>query len=155
MKASRRARSRPFEHIDPAYAETAQLLPERLTHLAAHELHHAKSWRGPGYGQTLHEAMVSEGLADHFAIELLGVPAPPWSDALPRAETAHYLELAQPAFDSVKYGHPRWLFGAGPDLPRWASYTLGFRLVESHQAAHGGASVAKLVNMRASAFRPD
>lgn len=142
-------------YIDPAYPEIARLLREHLPPLAAHELHHARRWQGPGYGKTLLEALVSEGLADHFAIELLGVPVPPWSDALPRTETAHYLELAQTEFDSVKYGHPRWFFGAGPGLPRWTGYTLGFRLVETYQAAHGGASAAQLVNTRASAFRPD
>jgi hypothetical protein len=31
-------------------------------------------FRGPGYGRTLLEAIASEGLADHFAVELLGVP---------------------------------------------------------------------------------
>ncbi len=90
--------------------------------------------------QTLLEALVSEGLADHFAIELLEVPVPPWSDALPWTETAHYLELAQPEFDSVEYGHPRGFFGSSPDLPCWTGYTLGFRLVESYQAARVGVS---------------
>lgn len=61
-------------YVDPAFPGLAQVLEDRLPPLAAHELHHAKRWGGPGYGRTLLEAMVSEGLADHFSIELLRSP---------------------------------------------------------------------------------
>jgi uncharacterized protein YjaZ len=141
-------------YVDPAFPGLAQLLPARLPPLAAHELHHAKRWRGPGYGRTLGEALVSEGLADRFSIELLGAPVPPWSDALPRDETAHFLDLARPELDSATYDHSRWFFGTSPTLPRWTGYTLGFRLVESYQAGHPGASAAQLVDTPARAFLP-
>jgi Predicted Zn-dependent protease (DUF2268) len=140
-------------YVDPAFPGLAQLLPERLPPLVAHELHHAKRFRGPGYGSTLLEAMVSEGLADHFSIELLSAPVPPWSDAFPSDETARRLEVARPEFDSTSYDHDRWFFDASPQIPRWTGYTLGFRLVDAYQAKHGG-TAAELVNTPASAFRP-
>jgi hypothetical protein len=140
--------------IDPAFLDPA-LLQARLPPLLAHELHHARRFRGPGYGRTLLEAMVSEGLADHFSIELLGAPVPPWSEAFPREETARFWELARPELDSTAYSHERWFFGPSPPLPRWTAYTLGFRLVEDYQAAHPGATAANLVDTPASAFRPD
>jgi uncharacterized protein YjaZ len=80
---------------------------------------------------------------------------PPWSDALPRDQTARFLELARPEFDSASYDHARWFFASSPSLPRWTGYTLGFRLVESYQASHPGATAAQLVNTPASAFRPE
>jgi uncharacterized protein YjaZ len=120
----------------------------------AHEAHHAARWRGPGYGTTLLEALVTEGLADHFAIERLGVPVPPWSNAVAREETARYIEEARPHFDSSSYGHSRWFFGTDPALPRWVGYTLGFRLVEAYQQENPGASAAELVHIPADAFRP-
>jgi hypothetical protein len=141
-------------YVDPAFPGLAQLLPERLPRLVAHELHHAKRFAGPGYGRTLLEALVSEGLADRFAMELLGTPVPPWSQAFPPAETSRYLDVARPELDSPSYDHARWFFGASPDLPNWTGYTLGFRLVEAYQAAHPGATAASLVNTPASAFRP-
>ena len=96
--------------------------------LLVHELHHCLRWRGPGTGQTLlFEALISEGLADHFAMELLGAKHP-WSNAFPRDETAKFLALAQPEFDSTTYNHPRWFFGGDHTLPWWTGYTLGFRL---------------------------
>jgi uncharacterized protein YjaZ len=140
--------------VDPAYPDLAQVLPARLPPLAAHELHHARRFRGPGYGRTLLEALVSEGMADRFAVELLGAPVPPWSDAFPRADTARYLDLARPELDSAAYDHDRWFFGPTATLPRWTGYTLGYRLVESYQAAHAGATAAQLVDTPASQFRP-
>ena len=140
--------------VDPTFPGLAQVLPDRLPSIAAHELHHAKRWRGPGYGRTLLEALVSEGLADHFAIEFLGAPVPPWSDAFPRDQTAFFLAQARPEFDAAAYDHERWFFGTGPALPRWTGYTLGFRLVEAYQAAHPGITAAQLVNASATVFRP-
>lgn len=142
-------------YLDPAFPGLAELLPSRLPPMLAHELHHAQRWRGPGYGRTLLEAMVSEGLADHFAIELLGVPVPPWCDAFGHDQSSRYLELARPELDSAAYSHERWFFVQSATLPRWTGYTLGFRLVESYQAAHPGAPAADLVNTPAGAFRPN
>jgi uncharacterized protein YjaZ len=142
-------------YIDPSFPGLGDALADRLPPLLAHELHHAARWRGPGYGRTLLEAMVSEGLADHFSMELLGAPLPPWSDAIPRDRTSHFLDVARPELDSTSYSHDGWFFGANPALPRWTGYTLGFRLVETYQAAHPGATAAQLVNASAAAFRPD
>lgn len=140
--------------IDPSYPGLAQVLPTRLPPLAAHELHHAMRWRGPGYGMTLLEAMVSEGLADHFAVELLGSAIPPWSDAFSRDRTEHYLDLARPELDSAAFDFGAWFFGESPAFPRWTGYTLGYRLVEAYQARNPGRSAAQLVNTPAEAFRP-
>lgn len=140
-------------YVDPGFTGIASVIAEKLEPLVAHELHHVARFRGPGYGRTLLEAMVSEGMADHFAIELLGVPAPPWSDAFPRSETAAWIELARPEFDSPSYNHARWFFDVDPVLPRWTGYTIGFRLIEEYVAAHPGSTAAALVNTPAQAFR--
>lgn len=141
-------------YLDPGFPDLGRLLPSRLPPLVAHELHHAVRHRRPGYGATLLEAMVSEGLADRFAIELLGAPPPPWSMALTAEEADRLLELARPEFDARGYDHPRWFFGTSATVPRWTGYTLGFRMVTSYQAAHPGATAAALVTASASEFRP-
>jgi hypothetical protein len=140
--------------IDPTFPGLAQVLSDRLPRPAAHELHHAKRWRGPGYGRTLLEALVSEGLADHFSIELMGGAVAPWSDGFPRDQTSHFLALARSEFDSATYDHQRWFFVTSATLPRWTGYTLGFRLIETYKADHPGATAAQLVNALANTFRP-
>src|SRR5215813_6028282 len=49
-----------------------------LRRQVAHEVHHCLRYAGPGYGKTLGEAMVSEGLAGQFASRLFGSPPEPW-----------------------------------------------------------------------------
>src|SRR5690625_1970846 len=56
--------------LDPAHARFGEALEQHLPRTLAHELHHCARWRGPGYGRTLGEALVSEGLADHFDLEV-------------------------------------------------------------------------------------
>ena len=140
--------------LDPRYPGLASLLDERLPSLAAHELHHIARMRGPGYGATLLGAMVSEGLADQYALELYGRPSPPWVTELVGAELDFWLDRAESEFDSTSYDHDAWFFG-GSAIPRWAGYAIGHRLVADYQASHSGDSAAELVNTPADAFRPD
>jgi uncharacterized protein YjaZ len=139
--------------VDPAFPELRQSIAKHLRGLLVHEFHHCLRWRGPGYGRTLFEAIISEGLADHFAQELLGITHP-WSQAFPEDETAKYLTLAQAEFDSTTYDFPRWFFGRGYILPVWTGYTLGFRLVEAYKKQHPGETSVTLVHMPARVFRP-
>lgn len=141
-------------YIDPTYPDLASTLSGKLAPLIAHELHHAARWRTAGYGHTLFEAMISEGLADHFAVELLHTPLPPWSDAFPRSQMDSLQERARPEFDRVGYDHARWFFDADATLPRWAGYTLGYRFVEAYQNAQAQPSAATLVSTSAHVFRP-
>lgn len=140
--------------IDPGFPQLASVIEARVSQMVAHEAHHALRFRGPGYGRTLLEAVVSEGLADHFSIELLNVPVPPWSRALPDDATDTWLAEARPLWDSDTYGHERWFFGTTPQVPRWTGYTLGYRLVERYKAAHPGATSVSLAHVAASVFRP-
>ncbi|REJ85725.1 MAG: hypothetical protein DWQ36_22690 [Acidobacteria bacterium] len=138
--------------LDPQRSDLASLIAERLPLVTAHELHHVVRWRGPGPYVTLLEALVFEGLADHFALDLVGGPVPPWIDAFPESQDALYLARAEPELDAA-FDFGRWFFGFG-DLPRWTGYTLGFRLVGDYIAAHPGSSAASLVHARADVFRP-
>lgn len=93
-----------------------------------HEVHHCLRMAGPGYGRTLGEALVSEGLAGRFTGWLFGSPAEPWECAV-EADVlrAHAPDTA--ALQAVNYDHPGWFFGVGGRRPRWLGYTLGYQLV--------------------------
>lgn len=139
--------------IDPTFDGLEALLPARLPQVAAHELHHAVRWRGPGPYRTLLEALVFEGLADHFAIELLGTPLPPWCMAFPASQVDLYGQRARPELDDF-FDFSAWFFGIGTDLPRWTGYTLGYLWVDDYLARHPGTTAAGLVHAPADAFRP-
>lgn len=141
-------------YVDPAYPSLATVLDARLSQMVAHELHHAKRFRGPGYGSTLLEACVSEGLADRFAIELLGTDVPPWSTTLTGADLEAWLTRASAEFNRSNYGHSAWFFGTSQDIPRWTGYAIGYHLVTEYQRQHPGSTAQSLVNTPAAAFRP-
>ena len=110
----------------------------------AHELHHSSRVRmGPGYGITLAEALVTEGLADHFVAEAFpDTPPQPWDDALSEDQETEVWEMAQAVLE-VPYGydHRAWFFGRG-DVPRWAGYTLGYRITRAYLGDDVSASSA-------------
>ncbi|VEC94933.1 Predicted Zn-dependent protease (DUF2268) [Klebsiella variicola] len=59
--------------VDPENSAFCKNDAHSIERMFVHELHHAVRWTGPGYGSTLGEVLVSEGLAGHFSIELLVV----------------------------------------------------------------------------------
>ena len=139
--------------LDPKASDTPDLLSRRLPWIITHELHHALRWRNPGYGSTLLEAMISEGLADHFALQVLGGSAPPWTSALSSQDVASIHERAASAMAAARYDHSEWFFGNG-SIPRWAGYTLGFEMVSAYLESHPGSTPAALVSTHAAEFRP-
>jgi len=138
--------------VDPSHPELARVLQDRLPQIVAHELHHSVRWRGPGPYNTLLEALVFEGLADHFAFELTGAPLPPWTQTFPEPETDLYLDRARAELDRP-FDFEAWFFGIGTDLPQWTGYTLGFRIVRDYMAANPGTSARQLVYKSAESFR--
>lgn len=114
-----------------------------------HELHHASRIHvGPGYGGTLGEALVTEGLADRFVLEVLpDTPTSPWTDALDETELATVWAEASPILWQLGYDHVQWFFGTG-SAPRWAGYTIGFDAVGRYLEAEG-VLPSELVELRA------
>jgi hypothetical protein len=58
--------------LNPNFAASLDTGDIRRT--IAHEVHHCRRFAGPGYGRTLGEAIVSEGLAGQFAGTLFKAP---------------------------------------------------------------------------------
>src|SRR5689334_6232111 len=111
-----------FDSTNPRFASA--LADGTLRRQAAHEVHHCLRNAGPGYGRSLGEALVSEGLAGQFVNRLYGTPPEPWEKAVAPRVAWRFLPddttLAWPMYD-----HDAWFFGGG-DYPRWLGYTLGY-----------------------------
>ena len=61
--------------FDPSHSLIRETFEKAFVSTFAHELHHCARARGPGYGSTLAEALVTEGLACHFEAEVnVGFP---------------------------------------------------------------------------------
>lgn len=118
-------------YADPAWPDLENVIRSELLPMLAHEIHHAMRRRAVGYGSTLLEAAVSEGLADHFSLEVSPGDPPPWSTALTPEKLAVWVpEVVARAAGT--YDHAVWFFGADAATPRWTGYAVGFELVRQY-----------------------
>lgn len=139
---------------DPASTDLEAIFRAQLMPTLAHELHHAARRRAIGYGSTLLQAAVSEGLADHFSLQVVPAPPPPWSTALSNAELEVWLPEVV-ARSTGPYDHSEWFFGTGPSAPRWTGYAVGFELVGDYLERYPEQRPSDLVDEPAGSFVPD
>ena len=141
-------------YMNPEFSNFDKVVEKDLIHTLAHELHHCLRWKDPGYGNTLLQAMIAEGLADHFDIEITGCDIPMWSNALSGVQIDKMKERAKVEYNNNNYNHPEWFFGSkDKDIPRWTGYTLGFHLVKDYLNEHPSQKASTLYNLRAMEFR--
>ena len=96
-----------------------------------HEMNHVARWRSAGYGKTLDEALISEGLAVVFAQEQWKAFRAPWAKASEK-EIRNFLKIFREAKgeNHIAYDHDEWFFGTGR-FPRWCGYKLGAHIART------------------------
>lgn len=140
-------------YADPSWPDLEDVLRSELLLQLAHEIHHAMRRRAVGYGSSLLQAAVTEGLADHFSLEVSGATSRPWALALTPAELATWIPEVE-SRDAGGYVHAEWFFGTNPDIPRWTGYAVGFELVRAYLARDPARRASTLVGEPASSFVP-
>ncbi|MGK9175114.1 DUF2268 domain-containing protein [Yokenella regensburgei] len=137
--------------VDPENPLFCKNEAHSVERMFAHELHHAARWAGPGYGSSLGEVIVSEGLAGHFSLELFGGEPEPWesltSDILPSCRP-----LLLENWHRTDYDHNAWFFGTGK-LPRWLGYTAGFNLICRYLTYYPHLKASMLADMNAEELK--
>lgn len=129
--------------------DPARFAPEPFIRTLVHELHHLIRWDGPGYGKSLGEALVSEGLAGHFVLHVLGGPPDPWDAVAP---SDGLMRRASHEWSRRDYDHAEWFFGRG-GVRRWSGYGLGHRLIAEYLAQHPSEDAVTLANAPVDRFR--
>ena len=146
--------------LDPGFRRFEWTVRVRVPMILAHELAETKrSLDGPGGSTSLLDWLVTDGIADHFALQAFpGSPRNPWDHALSRSQERDLWRLARRHLDDfIRFA--TWFFGSKA-IPRWTGYTLGFDLVGSYLSRHPGATPADLVLidartiLRGSGFSP-
>jgi uncharacterized protein YjaZ len=139
--------------IDPNCPEFEVKIKQNLSSSIAHELHHTQRWYSVGYGSNLFEAIITEGLASHFAQEITLQPPSPWCTALTKTQNNYYLKLAKTEFYNSEYNHSRWFYGSkNSQFPKWVGYTLGYNIVNNYLKSHPNQKSSTLVTTKAEAF---
>ncbi len=114
-----------------------------------HETHHCVRWRKPGYGQTLGEVMITEGLATLFEEEHSGT-LPIYAQVPIKQDE---IDKARNILNDEKYNHNEWFFGV-KNIQRWFGYTYGYQLSKAY-SQKTNKSAAELVNTPAELFLKD
>lgn len=135
--------------LDITERDVAESLRVWLPAELAHELDHtARIQVGPGYGSTLIDEMVTEGMADAFSLQSFSeIPRIPWDHALTKGQERTVWARARRHLGQ-NVDHAEWFFGSG-ELPRWAGYTIGFDIVSGYLQRHPNATAADLVTLSA------
>lgn len=139
---------------DPSLPNLEGVLRSELRRQLTHEVHHAMRRRTVGYGSTLLEASISEGLADHFSMEASGAEnPPPWASSLTPEEVAAWMpEVVSRSTGS--YDHLAWFVGTDPSIPPWTGYNVGFELVRAYLDQDPTRRASALVGEPATSFVP-
>ncbi|OGI35532.1 MAG: hypothetical protein A2259_00155 [Candidatus Moranbacteria bacterium RIFOXYA2_FULL_43_15] len=129
--------------------ELVKIVNENIPLTTYHELNHVARWNNTGYGSTLPEAIISEGLASVFAAENWDKANSPWVK-YSQEEIDELLKIYKNRdknLDSA-YSHDDWFYGTG-DLPRWIGYKLGFQIVKLVRQNNPEIGWDKLINTTA------
>lgn len=138
-------------YIDPTRPEKelVKIINKNIPLTIYHELNHVARWNKTGYGSTLPEAIISEGLASVFVAENWNKANSPWIK-YSQEEIDKLIQIYQKRDKNSdgKYNHDDWFYGTG-DLPKWAGYKLGFRIVKLVRENNPEIDWDKLINMTA------
>lgn len=105
------------------------IINNSLPSTVCHEINHCARWKYIGYGNTLAEAIVSEGLASLFEIEMCKKYKVPWLK-ITKKEGLDIIKIFNKRNKNKDsfYNHNEWFFGEGK-LPKWIGYKLGFYFI--------------------------
>jgi Predicted Zn-dependent protease (DUF2268) len=129
-----------------------QTLLEWVPDTLSHEIDHAvRIEGGPGFGNTLEEALISEGLATAFDEEAWPNLHDPWADAVMVPQEAALWQRAQSDLAlSGRQVYDEWFFGIG-GIPRWTGFTIGYHIVRDYLSRHPNMTAASLIDEPATA----
>ncbi|HVX47967.1 MAG TPA: DUF2268 domain-containing putative Zn-dependent protease [Candidatus Saccharimonadales bacterium] len=120
-----------YLYIDPA----AEINESEIFNTLCHEFHHARRYDGPGYGNTLFDSIIFEGLATAFENEVSGGKAFISSTLRKRKNTRQLINKCKPHFNDTDFDHFKWFIrDKSGELPRWSGYEMGYFIVREQLA---------------------
>ena len=124
-----------------------------LTYGIAHEYHHSVWMAAPRELSDMADYLVFEGQADSFARLVDPQRQAPWTNALVAPQERAAWQLMERHIGATDAETMRALmFGGVDDVPRWAGYTIGFRMVQAFLGAHPELTVSQWTAIPTSEF---
>ncbi len=118
--------------IDPNNKNTKKSFKDNFSLTLMHEFHHSCRWQTTGYGSSKLEVSVSEGLAEHFEIQMTGKSLEIWDTALSEKQLKKFVGAIKED-KSIDFYLYDWLFGnKEKGIAHWCGYSVGFYLVSEY-----------------------
>ena len=140
--------------LDPEHPRLRKSLSEEVVAVIAHEYHHTSRYRTVGFASNLFEAIISEGLAEHFCMEVTG-SEPPWAKQIPKETLAPWRAKAEKIWFNSNYDYPAWFVGLNSDIPHGTGYSIGRNIVGEYLGAHPNERPSTLHATPAEKFLPE
>jgi len=136
-------------YIDPTKkkSEIRNTIEKIIPETIYHEMSHVARWNTTGYGLSLLDAIITEGLATVFADEQWSDYEAPWAHSS-KKEIISLLNIFKQR-DKKKddfYNHEEWFYGTD-NLPRWIGYKIGFHVIKSFRKNNRDISWSKIMEM--------
>ncbi len=139
--------------LDLNHPRLFKSIDEELVATMAHEYHHTLRKRAIGYGKNLFDAIISEGLVDHFAIEVTG-EQPPWATPVDEEVFSFWRKKSEEEWFNEDYDYLAWFIGLNSDIPRGTGYEIGRRIVGQYLKDHSNEKPSTLYMIPVLKFLP-
>ncbi|OGV93533.1 hypothetical protein A3B57_00095 [Microgenomates group bacterium RIFCSPLOWO2_01_FULL_47_10] len=142
--------------VNSQFEGLSESLQQNLKRTLAHEFYHCLRHYAHDTKQTLLSALINEGLADHFALEITQLPTEKWDMALTPGQSKGLISRASKEFNNHNYNHTAWFFGSKElNIPHWTGYSLGFAMVGEYLKKHPESKPSNLYQIPAENFLLD
>jgi len=138
--------------LDPDHPKLYEAIDTHIYQTIPHEYHHTMRYRTVGYGESLFESLISEGLACHFAMEVCKIEAPQYCVAYNKETIAKWMTVAEKMWFQKEFDYYDWFVGR--TKPKNIGYALGYKLVKDYLDLHSGSKSSSLYSMSANQFLP-
>jgi len=119
--------------IDFSRKDVKEIIAVEVPATIYHELAHLVRESNVGLGDTLQDALISEGVACSVEKAMLPKRKIPYIQKIPN-ENKLWVRTKK-NLHKKKYNYAEWFFGSGA-LPNWTGYRLGYLIVEKYMRAN-------------------
>ena len=120
-----------------------------LVEALSHEVDHSvRIEAGPGFGTTLLEELVTEGISSAFDIQVQPTDALPWIHALSPQQERTMWARARPLLNQTGL-YDQWFFGRA-GVPYWTAFQIGYHIVRDYLNGHPNSTAASIVRLNAA-----
>lgn len=138
--------------LDPSRLDFKDSIDKGLVETITHELYHCLQWEKVRFPKNLLEALVSEGLANHFEMEINESELYPWNRALSDEQINIFEKRAKEEYFNENFNFEDWFFGFNKNIPKWTGYTLGYKLIKNYLDKHPDKKASSLYEIKPEEF---